>query len=45
MAKNCTDDEGNFWLGGWATDFGFDKIDPTLVIYHKCNPATFQVGA
>ncbi len=44
MAKNCTDDEGNFWLSGWASDL-VGTIDPTLMIYHKCNPDTFQVGA
>lgn len=44
MAKNCTDAKGNFWLGGYADD-PVGTIDPTLKIYHKCNPDTLQVSA
>jgi hypothetical protein len=43
MAKNCTDAQGNFQLGGYADDpFGM-TIDPTLKIYHSCNANDLQV--
>ncbi len=37
MAKNCSDDQGNFQLGGYADDPLGMTIDPTLKIYHSCN--------
>jgi len=42
MAKTCTDDKGNFKLGGMASD-PVGTIDPTLKIYHKCNPDALQI--